>query len=247
MPYTRHRIPRVHIHAPSIHQPSKGWGLILIAIVVGFFAGAGWKLYELGGARAGYDREKTAVVIAELQEQLDYTEAERDQYRQRAVNMERSVQIDREAVRELREEIKKLQNERHKWREETELVKKLLSDNSIDSALRIMAFEISPLDTEREYSFEAVISRVPDSSKAIKATLEFEVIGIEAGEVKTYTSAELSDEDEKAYQIDFKHLERVRGAFTLPEIFQPQTIRVSVKGGGDATKDAEREFIWMLE
>ncbi len=232
---------------PSANLISKIAVSVAFVAIVWIFWSMGEEVNIGGKEIVIRDRAQAVEVVGELQKTLEQITRERDTYRQQVIMMKRSFQIDREVAKTLREELKALQAERHKWKEETALVKKLLSDNTIDTLLDINAIEVVPSEIIGEYHFEVAVSRLPDSDVPILAELNYELIGNEGGVEKTYLSSDVDLKAKEGYQLEFRTLDRVQGHFMHPPAFELEKIRFFIEGKGDKIKGAERDFVLTAE
>ncbi|OOZ16616.1 hypothetical protein BOW28_09665 [Solemya velum gill symbiont] len=231
------------VSMPSANMISKIAISVAFVAIVWLFWSMGEEVNVGGKDIVIRDRAQAVEVVGELQKTLEQVTRERDTYRQQVIMMERSFQIDREVAKTLREELKALQSERHKWREETALVKKLLSDNTIDTALDIKSIEVVPSEIIGEYHFEIAVSRLPDSDKPVKAELHYELIGNESGLERRYLSSDVDLKAKEGYQLEFRTLERVQGHFMHPPAFELEKIRFFIEGKDDKIQGAEKDFV----
>ena len=244
MPFRRQHKPKVHIHSPQIHQPDRGWSWVLVILFVIAVAVGGWKLYELGGKRAGFDRQKAVERADDIAAKMSEVEAQKDELRQQVAALEISSQVDKEAVKLLREELKELQDENLAFREEMKFLEGLVSDTTISGALRIDDFTLAPGTESRKFAYEVAASLTPASATEIKVQLSLSVHGKQDDKKSELKLTALDPEKRKKIEVSFKNIERFGGEIVLPEGFEPAEIEVELSVKGDKIRGEKKLYPW---
>lgn len=243
------RHPRVHVPEPGVLQPSlfKGWGIFLVALlpVIGLMYAA-FAVYELGNSEAGFDRQQARDIRRGLEEELADVEAQRDELLQHVATYGRTVQIDREAMRQVRESLVELQDERLELREEVAFLTSLLSDGKIKAGLRARHFTIEPLESAGQYRYRFTLSKYPQDGEVVEATLKLAVAGMQNDEEATVNLEKIVIGDALT-KLEFKQLTQVEGALALPDGFVPETVRVKVAPKAKDVLGIEEAFAWDAE
>jgi hypothetical protein len=245
--HSRH--PRVRVPVPRIRQPSRYRGFRVLAGVVALLGGLGYtafSAYEFGTREAGFDRAQARALRGALKEKLAEVEAERDELQQQVATLARTVQIDQEAVRQVRASLVELQNERLELREEVAFVSSLLSDGKTKAGLRVRNFVLEPLENPREYRFRFTLSKFPQTDEAVSAKLSLSVTGSMAGEEEMLDLEKIVLGDSPA-KLEFKQIMQVEGALALPEAFVPERINLAISPGDEGVLGLEETIAWRVE
>lgn len=246
MPYRKKHTPKVHIRTPQIHQPGRGWGWVLLVLIVAIVAVGGWKLYELGGKRAGFDRQKAVDRANQISAKMDGVVAERDELRQKIASSKLSSQVDKEAVNHLREELKDLQDENLAYREEMAFLEGLISNTAFVGALRIESFTLSAANAPGTFRYEVSLFLTPASDKETKMGLTLKAHGLQEGKKVEIALNKLDPEKRKSIALNFKNIEQFTGEIVIPEGFQPQELEVELSVKGGKIRGEKKMFPWKV-
>ena len=120
--HNRHH-PKIKLPEAAIRQPGERARAIAVRIVayivvVSLVAFVAWTAYDVGRQQAGYDSSQARKLRRELNLRLAEVEDERDELLQRVASLQRALQIDREAARQVRQSLLDLQDERLQLKEE---------------------------------------------------------------------------------------------------------------------------------
>lgn len=243
------RHPRVRVPVPLIRQPSRYRGFRNLAGVIVLLGGLGYtafSAYEFGTREAGFDRAQARALRGALKEKLAEVEAERDDLQQQVATLTRTVQIDQEAVRQVRASLVALQNERLELREEVAFVSSLLSDGKTKAGLRARNFVLEPLENPREYRFRFTLSKFPQTDETVRANLSLSVTGRMDGEEEVLDLQKIVLGDSPA-KLEFKQIMQVEGALVLPEGFVPERVTVAVSPGDKDVLGLEETISWRVQ
>jgi hypothetical protein len=244
--HSRH--PRVRVPVPRIRQPSPYRGLLGLAgvVLLGGLGYTAFSAYEFGTRQAGFDRAEARALRGALEEKLAEVEAERDELQQQVATLTRTVQIDQEAVRQVRASLVELQNERLELREEVAFVSSLLSDGKTKAGLRARNFVLEPLENPREYRFRFTLSKFPQTDETVSAKLSLSVTGRMAGEEQVLELEQIVLGDSPA-KLQFKQIMQVENALALPEGFVPERLTVAVSPRDKDVLGLEETIAWRVE
>jgi hypothetical protein len=245
--HSRH--PRVRVPVPRIRQPSPYRGFLVLTgavILLGALGYTAFSAYEFGTREAGFDRAQARALRGALKEKLAEVEDERDELQQQVATLTRTVQIDQEAVRQVRASLVELQNERLELREEVAFVSSLLSDGKTKAGLRARNFVLEPLENPREYRFRFTLSKFPQTDETISATLSLSVTGRMAGEEEVVDLEKILLGDSPS-KLEFKQIMQVERALALPAGFVPERLTVVVNPREKDVLGLEETIAWRVE
>ncbi len=259
------RRKKIKIATPTIAQPGCfGSGGLLVTLVMvvllaatGFF---GWKYYEsvtetdpllmIGNSGdAGVTLLQQEIKVQRMR--IEELEGERAKLRQQAVDLERRSQIDQEALKVAREELKGFQSERLQLQEEVEFLKEIVSTGKTKAAkLRIQNFRLAKGAAEDQISYRFTVSKTPSESgvdtgiAAGRVWLTFD--GTKDGEEHTVTLGEVTDNESPSIKMRFRNFQNVEGSIQLPQGFNPAGVTVEVKPESNKFAPLKQRFNWVI-
>jgi hypothetical protein len=247
--HNRHH-PKIRLPRPDVRQPGDrvravAFRLVAYFVVAGLLVLAAWTAYDVGRQQAGFDSSQARKLRRELSHRVEVLENERDELLQRVASLQRTVQIDREAARQVRQSLLELQDERLQLKEEIAFLGSLMSDGKTKAGLRIRRFVLETLDDPGSFRYRFGLSKFPQDGEELRATLELTVIGRRGGteSVVVYKDAALGPDKG---EVAFKQLVQVEGALKLPSGFEPQRLKIVVKPEKDDVLGVERELSWVV-
>jgi cell division protein FtsB len=255
LPYLpeKRKIPRkrvrIYLPHPVIHlHGAHHWGWLLIAV---FFtvvlAYLGWKVYRLGDNRLVHENRLAILKTDELEERIERIAGERDALRQQVASLERSAQIDREAARQLKEELEKLQRERLELKEELTLLETVTSGKTPGTSLRVSRFKITRMAQKQHYRYAMTAMLLPELEDPVSATVSIRLSGTTLdGEGDEMNLLELGEKKQKSRSITFKHLQMLEGEFRLPDDFEPDLVTIDITTSNEDIKNLSRSFPWEV-
>ena len=179
-----------------------------------------------------------------LTEQLTLVEDERDRLRQHVASLTRIVQIDREAVRQVRKSLVDLQDQRLELREEVAFLTSLLSDGETKAGLRMRQFRLEPLEHPGEYRYRFTLSKFPQNEDEVNARMNLQVSGV-LNDADSILDLEKIVVGDLKSNLKFKQVMQVEGALALPEGFAPERISITVQPTSPDVHGINREFAWQ--
>ena len=230
-------------HTPQIVQPGNRrflwvWALVLAAVAV-----LGWKMFEFGQERAGFNAAARDTQVELLEERIAALQVELDQARAAAAKFERASQIDQSAVATVQAELKALQDERSALRQEVEFLKSLVSGDI--TALQLSDLTLGKTEDGAGYAFAFTLSKRAKDRDRVQGVLELAVLGQLKGESATLDSKALGI-DSKDLKMGFNHFQEFQGQLQLPVGFIPKELQVEVKPKGKKFKPFEQSFEWRV-
>ncbi len=259
------RRKKIKIATPTIAQPgcfAPGGVMVSLVILVllaaaGFF---GWKYYEntaemdpllmmAGSGDAGVSLLQQEIKVQRMR--IEELEGERSKLRQNIVDLERRSQIDQEALKQAREELKGFQSERLQLQEEVEFMKEIVSTGKTKAVkLRIQNFRLVKGEAEEQVSYRFTVSKTPSESgvdtgiAAGRVWLTFD--GTKDGEEHTVALQEVTVEGLPSVKMRFRNFQNVEGSIQLPQGFSPAGVTVEVKPESNNFAPLKQRFNWVI-
>ena len=204
--------PRVAVRT---HVP---WYLrwLLIAVLVAFSGALALWIYDAGRRFAGFDRSEVEQELASARAELAKLRTELDKLRALANAADSKVSIERTAQQKLAQQIRTLEQDNARQREELALFESMLSSGAAEAApLSILRFKVEPEVLPGEFRYRALLlASGPRRSKDFQGRVELLVSVAEEGRNAMIT-VPAAGEAEGPFRLAFKHFQRVDGVFRV--------------------------------
>jgi hypothetical protein len=212
-------------------------GVALVLAVTG--AVAAW-MYDEGRRFAGFDRSEDEGELSALKRELDQTRAERDRLRAVASASDNRLAIERTARERLTDQIRGLEQENARLREELEIFESMPSSDARKSqALSIYRFKVEPEVLPGEYRYRLLLlTSAGRREREFRGRLELVVSLTEGGKSAMMTFPESSDAGASAFKLAFKYFQRVEGTFRVGPNAKVQSVQVRVYENGSGEEKA---------
>ncbi|MCU7941370.1 MAG: hypothetical protein KZQ87_01690 [Candidatus Thiodiazotropha sp. (ex Cardiolucina cf. quadrata)] len=228
-------------HVPKIVGADEGvprW--IRLCLLLLLLSGVAWMAYKQGGS-------SLAQGFARLQSGMDHVqtlEQERNELRRQLAMVKQAAEVDREALLAIREQIKKLQDERLKMEEELTFLRGIVSTSSKQQVLRVQNFKLEAGIEAQQFVYKFSVSQVINSGSVVKGRIELSIMGLQDGQAKLLKLEELSDEKLSSHKMRFRYYQNVEGKLHLPTGFEPATITIDVKPSSSKLKPVSEAYNW---
>jgi len=214
----------------------------LLLVLLGAWS---WQVYDLGRRHGGYDSNLVEHRRGELKGRLETLEDERETLRLRAASMERSAQIDRDAVRRAREEIRALQDEGSALKQEVTFLRGLLSQGQ--GALYVKDFRLSAGTSPGRFGYAFTVTQVLKNVGTTEGEIELKVAGTRDGKRQTLELKALTGGKTSRIKLRFMHYQEVQGTLELPQSFKPESVTLELRPKNRKLSRVTRVFDWKLE
>ncbi len=224
----------VRLNRPWLLPALVGGGLLLAALsfIAGFLLGSDYFASQMVESRQ--------MTVANKKAQARVRELE-----QEVANNAVAREIDRESLEEVRQNVVGLQAVLAKQKEELDLYRNLLRDNSLQSGLHIDSVRIVTTEDPSIVSYRLVVKQKATLIKNIKVRVDMEVTGTLGGAEIAYSLAQLDPmQDNDPLLVPFKYFRLIEGKLHLPTDFEPLQLKISVAKVGDNDVRATQKFLW---
>ncbi len=239
--------------SPRIVQPGgRGWlrWLIGLGIVGGLLLVAGWARYQPAAPKpvaveidvSGYEAR-----IRDLEQRLSESESARQALQEQNVALARASQIDREATRLARQEIKGVQQERRRLEEELAFLRGIVSNGVKRSdGLYIQGFQLLPGSGPGLFRYRFTVSQSLKNTGQATGWIYLELEGESGGDAISLPLQQLTPDKQDRLKMRFRHFQDVQGVLSLPEGFQPSSLVVEIKPTTKSLSSVKKRFDWLV-
>ena len=213
--------------------------LIFILIILLIF----WQLYTFGQRHAEEKLVEQKTLIGSLTVQVNDLEIELSALQSANARLERTSQIDKTAVKEVREQLVKLQEKQSDLIKQMEFYKSVLS-GSVNS-LRILRASLKKTNKKKVFRYYLQISKRSKNKKIVSGELILSVSGLINDKLEKIDYKKLGLERRKQ-NIKFKHYQIFEGNLKIPDNFIPKKFHVKMIPKSKLFEITEKTFTWQL-
>ncbi len=222
--------PRVAIHS----QIPWYWRWAGIAVLLGVSAASAAWIYDTGRRLAGFDYGELQQTLFRVQAELDDARSELARVRAIANAADSRVAIERTAQQKLAQQIRTLEQENVKVREELATLESMLTSEARSAnTLSIYRFKVEPDLLPGEYRYHLLL--VGPSSRRerdFSGRLQLVVSLQEGGQNVMMSFPEQKDAGAAAFRLSFKYFRKVEGTFRVSPKAKVESVQVRVFESG---------------
>jgi uncharacterized small protein (DUF1192 family) len=209
------------------------WPLRILYLAIAVGVGGAMVLwgYDLGQDLAGFSPRLAKEQLTALKEEINILRAERDQFSATANAAESRINIARSAQNQLVTQVKALEAENIKLKEDLAFFESLLPADSGKQEVSIRSLKVDVV-APNELHYRLLIMRGGRRSKEFVGNLQLAVTISKDGNSAMINFPEGKNDDAGKFKLEFKHYQRVEGILTLPDgaVMQAVQARVLEKG-----------------
>ena len=206
------------------------WRWAGIAVLLGIAgAAAGW-IYDAGRRYAGFDRSEVVQELNGVKAGLAAAQAELSRLRAIANAADSKVAIERTAQQKLAQQVRALEQENARLREELAMFEQMLaSEERHTQTLAIYRFKVEPDVLPGEYRYRLLLLTPTDRrGRDFNGRLELVVSLQEGGQNAMMSFPEPGDAGAASFRLAFKYFRRVEGTFRVNPKAKVESVQVRV-------------------
>ena len=204
------------------------WGLALpFVVVIGWMV---WWAYDYGLELAGYHRGQAEKELAELRDRVVLLEADNGKLANEVAAYERQMQIERAADVEVGLQMKNLNDENTRLKEDLLFFQNLPLTGSREAELSIHRLKIEPDNLPGEYHCRMLlVQSVQQRGREFRGSLQLVVNAELDGEKVVLQFPEQDSQlGEEPHLLSFKYYQRIDKVFRLPPEMKIESVQVRV-------------------
>jgi hypothetical protein len=218
---------------------------VLLVLVV--LVAAAWWLYDLGKVHGVEELAALRTEHAMLQGLHDRLVNENETLLERLAVLDRSGRIDRQAAKDLQSELVTLQEELQATREEVEFYRGIVAPGDVKPGLRLHRFTLKRGPLPSQYQYDLMLTQLKRNDRYVAGNVDWNIVGEMDDQVRALDLADVTENGNATLKFRFRYFQRLTGVVTLPEGFQAQEVRLSIKTTGkNASGVIEQVFEWPV-
>ena len=209
-----------------------------VAVLVAFSAALAVWMYDAGRRFAGFDKSEVEEELTAARRELGSVREELARLRAATNSSDSKLSIERTAQQKLAQQMRTLEQENARLREELAIFESMLSSDTTNAApLSVLRFKVEPDVIPGEYRYRVLLLAAgPRRGKDFQGRLELVVNLTESGRGAMIMVPGPGDPDSSVFRLSFKHFQRVEGVFRVSPKAKVTSVQVRVYEGtaGDA-------------
>jgi hypothetical protein len=216
------------------------WRMLGLVVVLSCsLALAAW-MYDAGRRFAGFDSSEAAQELSQLRESVGRLTTETAVLRAGVNASESKLQIERSAQTQLGRQVKALEDENARLKEDLAFFENLIPSEHRDNTLLINRFRVDAGALPGEFRYRLLLLQGERRDKPFQGNLELLVTLQRGGKDAIITLPE--EGAAQSYKISFKYFQRVEGTFRVPPDAQVKAVQVRIFETGSAQVRATQSF-----
>jgi len=205
--------------------------IVIAALVLGLGGALAMWIYVLGRSFTGFDPGASREQLATIKEQVDKIKAERDQFSTTVNSSESQLNIERSAQKQLATQIKTLEVENIKLKEDLAFFESLLPADTGAKGVSIRRLKVD-LIAPNQLRYRLLVMQGGKGDRDFVGTLQLAITVLQDGKSAMMTYPELNSRDTDKFKLGFKHYQRVEGVLTLPEGLEMKIVQARILDKG---------------
>ncbi|MCW8847699.1 MAG: Atg14 domain-containing protein [Sedimenticola sp.] len=238
------------ITTPKIVQSRSRWVYLwgVVPIVLGAVLLVGWQGYlpQLSPVKDIDQISPLQKRIKEQAQEIASLEEERGHLREQIAALERAGQIDKEAMREVREELKQSRSSYMEMENELALLRGIVETSIKSEGLYIQGFRLDKSEEAQLYRYRFTVSQSLKNAGAAVGWIELALEGEKDGEPSLLPLKEITKEKDEKLKMRFRHFQDVDGLIQLPEGFNPERVIVEINPTNNKLPQIKKTFDWLV-
>ena len=216
------------------------WRLLgLVAVLSCSFALAAW-IYDAGRRFAGFDSGEAKQALSQLREHVGTLTKENATLHAGVNASESKLQIERAAQTQLGKQVKALEDENARLKEDLAFFDNLIPSASQDNTRLISRFRVDPGALPGEFRYRLLLLQGGQRAQPFEGSLQLVVSLQQGGKDAIITLPE--EGAAQVYKIGFKYFQRVEGTFHVAPDAKVKTVRVRIFENGSTQARATQSF-----
>ena len=208
------------------------WRLLgLVAVLSCSFAVAAW-IYDAGRRFAGFDSGEARQAVSQLRDHVARLTRESAALRASVDASESKLQIERAVQAQLGKQVKTLEDENARLKEDLAFFDNLIPSARQDNGLLINRFSVDPGALPGEFRYRLLLLQGGRSAQPFQGSLQLLVTLQQNGKSVKMVLPSVGLPEANSYLLNFKYFRRVEGTFKIPAGAQIKSVEVRLLQNG---------------
>ncbi len=209
---------RMSISAPKMMIRSQlpwPWRFVFWVLVLGFGGAIALWAYDLGRSFAGFE-PNVGEQVEILNQRVKQLTLERDRLTSQVSAAESEINIERAGQKPLRDQVKTLETENIRLKEDLSFFERLLPANTGAKGISIQRLALEPV-AANQVRYRMLVMQGGSGKQEFTGDLQLFVTVFQDGKSAMITFPRDKSTDQDKFRISFKHYQRLEGVLALPE------------------------------
>ena len=171
-------------------------------------------------------------------------EEENKQLKEQVVMLQRSNQIDNQVAVKLQTQIRSLQDQQYKLKEELEFYQGIMSSTTGSKGLNVQGLRVESTAERQIYHFKLVLTNVAKSDRVAEVAVDMSIEGMNEAGSEVLSLDQVIAGKELNREIKFKNFKRIEGSLSFPDGFKPLRVIVDIQQKGYKRSTIQKIFDW---
>ncbi len=217
--------------------------LLYVFLGIGIIYVLSTQSYQYGLEQAGYSRSQSVREQAALDLRIRDLESDNAQQRELLARVQRQLQIDSTAYKEVDISLEASTHQIADLREELNFYRNIISPENKIRGLQIQNLRLESAGIKNQYRYKLVLIQAFDHKRMVTGRVEFTVLGVLDG---AHKSIKIKRSANSPLGVNFRYFQNVEGIMVLPSGFKPLQVQVSIYTGGRTEPKVEKSLPWPL-
>jgi hypothetical protein len=206
------------------------WRWVGVAVMLGISAASAAWIYDAGRRFAGFDRSEVQEELGRVKRSLDDARSELERLTVIANAADSRVSIERTAQQNLAKQIRTLEQENERLKEELATFESMLSSEARNgNGVSVYKFKVDSDVLPGEYRYRLLLLTPSNRrEREFHGRLELVVNLTEGGRSAMMSFPEQADAGAAAFKLGFKYFHRVEGTFRISPKAKVESVQVRV-------------------
>lgn len=195
--------------------------IILIAMGVAYWLGSNASVMPLMSSdkyQNVTDKAEKIKLLEKLNRSLEHENA----------LVKRSAKVELASVEEMKKALHQKDLEMLKLNQELHFYRTLYSSNTKTNSINVKVFNLHRDEVTKKYVYDLVLTNVPKKKELATGVIGLSVDGEHQGTLKRYVFEDINEISNTSLKFSFKYFQKISGSFSLPDDFEPSTVRVEL-------------------
>jgi hypothetical protein len=190
--------------------------LLFLALAIGVGGAVAMWTYDKGRGFTAAPQDDVRAELLKYKEQVETLSSERDQYSTTANSAESQLTIERSAQKQLAVQVKTLEMENVRLKEDLAFFDSLLPTATGPLGISIRRLKIDQL-APGQLRYRVLVMQGGQGDRMFQGTLQLAVTVVQGGNNAMMVFPEANSNEQDKFKLGFKHYQRLEGVLTLPE------------------------------